>query len=88
MKHGMKHSHSPRHINAAKQAAAHARYAHCWWFAFLVFDFYMFMYCLKFKADKFDILNKWLRLFHVKHCPLFVVTFAISLSPHLSRHLF
>ena len=46
MKHGMKHSHSPRHINAAKQAAAHARYAYGWWFAFLVFDFYMLMYCL------------------------------------------
>lgn len=58
MKHGMKHNHSPRHINAAKQAAAHARHAYCWWFAFLVFDFYMLMYCLKFKADKFDILNK------------------------------
>jgi hypothetical protein len=58
MKHGMKHSHSPRHINVAKPAAAHARHAYCCWFAFLVFDFYMLMYCLKFKADKFDILNK------------------------------
>ena len=58
MKHGMKHSHSPRHINAAKQAAAHACDAYSWWFAFLAFDFYMMMYCLKFAADKFDILNK------------------------------
>lgn len=58
MKNGMEHSHSPRHINAAKQAAARARDAYSWWFAFLVFDFYMLMYCLKFKADKFDILNK------------------------------
>lgn len=58
MKHGMKHSHSPRHINAAKQTTAHARYDYGWWFAFLVFDFYILMYCLKFKADKFDILNK------------------------------
>lgn len=58
MKHGMKHSHSPRHINAAKQAAVRARYSHNGWFTFLVFDFYMLMYCLKFAADKFDILNK------------------------------
>lgn len=44
MKHGMKHIHSPRHINAAKQAAEHSRHAYCWWFSFLVFDFYMLMY--------------------------------------------
>ena len=63
MKHGMKHSHSPRHINAAKQVTAYAttylgrcgRYSRC---KMRPLEFFERMFELKFKADKFDILNK------------------------------
>ena len=63
MKHGMKHSHSPRHINAVKQVAAYAtnyRGGWLWYFGGKMhpLEFFERIFELKFKADKFDILNK------------------------------
>ena len=59
----MKHRHSTRHINAANQVAAYAtayrggwRYWDC---KMLTLEFFERMFELKFKADKFDILNKF-----------------------------
>lgn len=63
MKHGMKHSHSPRHINAVNQVAAYATAYRGGWRWYLdgkmrPLEFFERMFDLKFKADKFDILNK------------------------------
>jgi hypothetical protein len=64
MKHGMKHSHSPRHINAVNQVAAYATAYRggCWYWYWCgkmsPLEFFERMFELKFKADKFDILNK------------------------------
>lgn len=57
MKQKNKKHYSPRLVNAVKQVSAYARDYRSYWYVFSIVDFYMMMYRLKFKADKYDVLN-------------------------------